>query len=52
MLDRLVYKFFAGLDNIILSIDNWCYERYKTITDFFNRKDCKRPRKTKRTTTL
>jgi hypothetical protein len=46
MLDRLVYRFFAGLDNIMLSIDNWCDERYKNVRDFFNKK--RKRRKTKK----
>ena len=46
MLDNFIYKFCATIDNITDYIDNWCYERYKTITDFFNRKRKKRKRKT------
>ena len=46
MLDRWVYKFFAGLDNITVFIDSWFYERYKNIGSFFNKK--RKGRKTKK----
>ena len=42
MLDKLAYKFFAGLDNIALKIDSVCYAGYKIIADLFNRKTKKR----------
>jgi hypothetical protein len=37
MLDRFIYKFFEGIDNITLSIDSWCDERYKSIRKFFKK---------------
>ena len=45
MLDNFIYKFCETVDNITDYIDNWCYERYKTIRDFFNRKTKKRKTK-------
>jgi hypothetical protein len=45
MLDKLVYRFFAGLDNIMLFIDSWCNERYKNIGSFFNKKNKKKKNK-------
>mgnify|MGYP001075080245 FL=1 len=46
MLDKFFYKTFEGIDNIMLSIDNWCDERYKNVRDFFNKK--RKRRKTKK----
>ena len=38
MLDRLVYKFFAGLDILCAKIDSIFYEGHKKIGSFFKRK--------------
>ena len=46
MLDRLIYNFFAGLDNIALKLDNVCYAGYKIIRNLFNKK--RRRKKTKK----
>jgi len=46
MLDKLIYNFFAGLDNIALKLDNVCYAGYKIIRNFFNKK--RRRKKTKK----
>jgi len=45
MLDRLIYNFFAGLDNIALKIDSVCYAGYKIIRNLFNKKRKGRKRK-------
>jgi len=45
MLDKLAYKFFAGLDNIALKIDSVCYAGYKIIRNLFNKKRKGRKRK-------
>ena len=38
MLDKLVYKFFAGLDILCVKIDTVFYAGYKIIRSFFKRK--------------
>ena len=38
MLDRLVYKFFAGLDILCVKMDSVCYAGYEKIRSFFKRK--------------
>ena len=45
MLDKLTYKFFAGLDNFALKLDSVCYAGYKIIRDLFNKKRKGRKRK-------
>ena len=45
MLDKLTYKFFAGLDNVSLKIDSICYAGYKIIRNLFNKKRKGRKRK-------
>ena len=38
MLDKIVYKFFAGLDFLNVKIDNMCYAGYEKIRSFFKSK--------------
>jgi hypothetical protein len=38
MLDKLVYKFFAGLDILSVKIDTVFYAGYEKIRSFFKRK--------------
>ena len=38
LLDKLVYKFFAGLDNIMLKVDSIFYAGYEKIRSFFKSK--------------
>jgi len=45
MLDKIVYKFFAGLDNIMLKVDNIFYAGYEKIRSFFKRKRKTKQRK-------
>jgi len=46
MLDRLIYNFFAGLDNIALKLDTVFYAGYKIIRNLFSKK--RRGKKTKK----
>ena len=46
MLDKWLYKIFEGIDNIMLSMDNWCNERYKNVGNFLTKK--RKRRKTKK----
>ena len=38
MLDKIVYKFFAGLDILCTKLDSVFYEGYKKIGSFFKSK--------------
>ena len=44
MIDKYIYKFFSGLDNIVEALDklfkrlhNMCYEGYKNIRKLFKK---------------
>ena len=45
MLDKIVYKFFAGLDNFCIKIDSMFYEGHEKIRSFFKRKRKTKQRK-------